>query len=835
MALSRSTCVLRALFSVIALTFLLGEPAMARPPLRVARHDEEAYPMGGVVQRLRGSLQTPRAVKADRGSAPFLKVVSGDDSLEQLPLKSTRADVDVAGVIAQVKLTQVFRNEGRHTIEAEYVFPASTRAAVYAMKMTIGSRVIEAQIQKRDEARETYEQALQEGRTASLLEQQRPNVFQMSVGNILAGDEIQVELFYTELLQAEDRVYELVIPTVVGPRYVNGTEPDTRGPRSWTANPHLQEGEAAPYTFGATVDLRGAMPIARVQCSHDVDVVYSGKESASVVLQPDAAHGNRDLILRYTLAGAQVQSGLLLYPGDDENFFTLMVEPPARVSPETIVPREYLFILDVSGSMQGFPLEVSKALMQELLEQLGPQDFFNVLFFAGDSALLSERSLPVSRNSIRRARSLVGMQHGGGGTELVPALERALALPRVAGAERIVVVATDGFVGVERRAFQLIRDKLGEANFFAFGIGSSVNRFLIEGMARAGQGEPFVATTEAEAKAQARRLGEYIRAPLLRDITVRFEGFGAYDVAPSHFPTLFADRPLVIHGKYKGPASGRVLVRGSNASGAFEASLDVADADRSEENAALRHLWARKKVQLLADDRQLEPTDEDVAAITQLGLRYNLLTEFTSFVAVDTVVRGDGTRGVTVRQPLPLPAGVSNSAVGGAGKSGSSYGFGGLGVQGTGHGGGGSAMGSIGVGSVGTRGRGGGSVGYGSGAGGLGGRVARVPRVMAGQVVVQGSLDKEVIRRVIQDKLAQVKACYQRELAREPELAGRVVLEFVVGEDGKVQSARVVETTLNSAAVEICLTKKATAWRFPAVKGGGTVIVRYPFMFKPPA
>ena len=847
----------RRLLIVTSVTLTLGAATHAAPPRDLAPADARAWTIAQrdttTTQWLRATLERPRAEAGApaRSAAPYFYIPGSTEvGADALPLKEAFADVDVAGVIAQVKLRQVYRNDGRETLEAVYVFPGSTRAAVYAMKMRIGARVIEADIRERARARQDYEQAKRQGRTASLLEQQRPNVFQMNVANILPGDTIEVELFYTELLVPEERVYELVIPTVVGPRYNDGSQEEAPGARGWVANPHLKQGQDAPYTFGARIDLRAGLPISRVRTSHDVQVSY-GARDASLTLEPDPAHGNRDLIVHYALSDDEIQSGLMLYPGGDEQFFLMMVEPPARVQPRDLVSREYLFILDVSGSMNGFPLDVSKRLMQRMLDQLGPQDYFNVLFFAGDSALLSERSLPVSRANLRRARDLVDMQQGGGGTALVPALERALELPRPdADMARVVVIATDGYVTVEKKAFSLIRERLGDASFFPFGIGSSVNRFLIEGMARAGQGEPFVVTSAADAEEAAERFERYISAPLLTDVQVRFDGLDVYDVEPVVLPDLYAERPVLVYGKYRGEAKGSVTLSGAAAGSTLDLTLRVADADRAEENAALRYLWARRRVQRLSDDAALPGAPGDKAKITRLGLKYSLLTQHTSFVAIDSEVRASGERTRKVRQPLPMPAGVSNLAVGRNVKISQGMGFGGLGLRGTGKGGGGSASGTFGVGSVGTRGRGGavgvgygsgvgalqGSSGYGAAAGGLGGlrgRSVSVPKIHAGKVIVRGSISKQEIQRVFRQHHKQVRTCYQRALQRDPALAGRVVVQLTIDEHGRVTVAKIKSSQLGDEAVERCVLRIVRQLRFAVPAGGGEVVVNYPFVFKP--
>ncbi|NTV44000.1 MAG: trypsin, partial [Syntrophobacteraceae bacterium] len=221
----------------------------------------------------------------DKTLSPYFFVKSDDPSVDQLPLKSTSAVVEIAGVIADVTVTQVYKNEGKRPLEAIYVFPASTKAAVYGMKMTIGERTVIAQIQKRDEARAAYEQAKKEGKSASLLEQQRPNVFQMNVANILPGDEIKTELRYTELITPAEGVYEFVYPTVVGPRYSN--QPSATAPPSekWVQNPYLHSGEAPPYTFDIKVRLSAGVPIQEMTCtSHKTDIQYEDPASVSVQL-----------------------------------------------------------------------------------------------------------------------------------------------------------------------------------------------------------------------------------------------------------------------------------------------------------------------------------------------------------------------------------------------------------------------------------------------------------------------------------------------------------------------------------------------------------------------
>lgn len=610
-----------------------------------------------------------REPSGDRALSPYFFVKGGDAAVDQLPLKATSARVAIAGVIADVRVTQVYRNTGTKPLEAIYVFPGSTRSAVYGMTMTIGKRVLKAQIKERGQARADYEHAQQEGRSASLLEQQRPNVFQMNVANILPGDEIRVELSYTELLVPTEGTYTFVYPTVVGPRYAGkaGTASDTG--ETWVANPYTHAGETPASTFDLDLRLSAGMPIQRMACgTHKTSIAYDGKTEATLRLDPSEAHGgNRDVIVQYQLAGAQVQSGLLLDQGKDENTFLLMAQPPKRVTPKDLPPREYVFIMDVSGSQMGFPIEVSKVLMKEMIQGLRPQDLFNVMVFEGSAAFWSPTgSQHATAENTRQALAFVGSQNGGGGTELGSALRKALGLPRVPGISRTFVVSTDGYISADGQVFDLIRKNLGSANLFAFGIGSSVNRHLIEGMAHAGQGEAFVITKPGQAAAEAARFRDYVSSPVLTNVTLTTNGFQAYDLEPVQLPDVLANRPVLCFGKWKGGASGTVTVSGVSGSGPWHQTFEVGQV-KDRNHGALRQLWARQRIQRLADYDQFGADDTRKAEVTRLGLTYHLLTAYTSFVAVDTEVRNAGGSATTITQPLPMPAGVSDAAIGGGG------------------------------------------------------------------------------------------------------------------------------------------------------------------------
>jgi Ca-activated chloride channel family protein len=646
---------------------------------------------GDVVKRL-ASLQRGPASLPEQGSpdaqrtmAPYFVVAGAEGEGERLPLEETRAEASIAGPIARVRVTQVFRNRGAKPIEAVYVFPASTRAAVHGMRLKIGERTVEARIERRAEARAQYDAARAEGKRAALLDEERPNVFTMHVANVMPGDRIVAELDYSELVVPEQGTYELVYPTVVGPRYGGGADPEKD---QWIANPTLPAsagagGEACPGASGGPggarspcppakmtfqAHLESAIPVKELSSpSHALDVTWRSPRSADLKVVGEDG-GNKDVVLRWRLAGAAVEAGALLFPdGEGGGWFLATIEPPARVAPDAIPPREYVFVLDVSGSMNGFPLETAKALMHDLLPRLRPVDRFNVVFFSGGSFVLSPKaSLPATPVNVKRALDTFDQLEGGGGTELLSALETAYGLPRPdARIARSVVVVTDGYVGVEAQAFRLVRERLSEASCFAFGIGSSVNRGLIEALARAGQGEPTVVLKPGDAKAAADRLERIIAAPVLSQIRWSAENLDLRDVLPGALPDLLAERPVTLLGRYRGTPGGKIVLTGQSATGPYRREIDLSAAEPRGENGPLRFLWARRWVELLLDEEHLGAAKEIEEAITEIGLAHHLLTPYTSFVAVDSEVVNRGGAGDTVKQPLPLPEGVSDLAVGG--------------------------------------------------------------------------------------------------------------------------------------------------------------------------
>ncbi len=600
------------------------------------------------------------ALPSDEPLSPYFEI-HGDHRTDVFPLKETHAEVGISGTIAQVTLTQTYTNDGENPIDATYIFPASTGSAVNGMTMTIGERVLTAKIARKAEARKTFEKAKSENKSASLLSQQRPNVLQMEVARIMPGDEVKLTLRYSELLVPASGVYEFMIPTAIGPRYTGGGKVE-----DFAKNPFLGKGAKTVATFSVDLELGTPLPLQSLACpSHETVIDFHAKDRATLKLP--ATVPDRDFIVRYRLAQDKIASGLLLHEGEGENFFVLQVEPPKEVREQDIPTRDYVFLIDVSGSMGGFPINLAKKLFRDLIGNLRPSDTFNVVLFAGASETLSETPLAATEQNLEKAISLLSRHNGGGGTELMAGMRKALALPTDKDVSRSLVLITDGFISAEADVFELIRNGANGTNIFPLGVGSSVNRHLIEGLAHIAGNDSFVVTHSGETSDAVERFRAAISRPVLTGITVTGDGFKTSELQPRKLPDLFANRPLSLIGKWEGEPKGTITLSGITGEGkTYEKTFAVADAAEDMENPPLPTLWARETVRSLADYAKLTGRPEIIEEVTRVGLKYELLTPYTSFVAVDDRPRETADAPVPVRQAIPIPSGVGSGAVGGS-------------------------------------------------------------------------------------------------------------------------------------------------------------------------
>ena len=614
-------------------------------------------------------------VPAPDGGSSGLLVLPPDGEGEPLPLplRHTRVEAEVSGIVATVRVTQEFGNPFDRPIEAVYVFPLPQHAAVYAMSMTIGERTVEGRIRLREEARDLYEQARRQGRTASLLDQERPNIFTQSVANILPGDDIRVEISYFQDLVYDQGRTEYVFPMVVGPRYLPGRDTGRQG-SGWSPDtdrvpdasrispPLLPPGTRSGHDIELSVDLDTGVPYRDLETpSHRIRVDRRGPSRARVTLSPEDRIPDKDFILRWRAGRAGPLPGWLAHRDEQGGTFLLLLQPEFDLPRADIAPREYVFVIDTSGSMHGFPLEQCKRVVRRCLEDLRPEDRFQVILFAGAAETLAPSPLDATPENVRRALAYVDAARGGGGTEFLPALQQALAAPADDRRSRIVLFLSDGYIGYEAEVLRYVNRHLGSASVFPLGVGSSVNRFLIDAMARIGRGEPFVLTPGEDPDPVVNRFFELVSRPCLTGIEVDFEGIEVSDLQPAEPPDLFAGRPLSLVGRYERGGAGRVVISGRLAGRPWRHVLQVDLPEERSDNPGLACLWARRSIESLSDAQAigLIPGDEARGRITDLALQFGLMSAYTSFVAVDSQVRNPAGEPQPIAVPVPLPDQVS--------------------------------------------------------------------------------------------------------------------------------------------------------------------------------
>jgi len=619
--------------------------------------------------------RAPSAAQAGAGALTALD--STGKPAGACPLKHTAVRAEISGFLARATVTQEFHNPFPHKIEAVYTFPLPQNAAVDDMTMHVGARVVKGKIKPREEARAIYEAARASGRVASLLDQERPNIFTQSVANIMPGEKVTIEISYVETLKFEDGSYEFVFPMVVGPRYIPG-RPTGRQGGGWSPDtdqvpdasritpPVAVPGTRAGHDISIEVKLDAGLPVDSLTCaSHAVEVNRTSANAATVRLKDQATIPNKDFILRYDVAGRKIQDAVLAHRAERGGFFTLILQPPERVAPAEVPPKELVFVLDTSGSMSGFPIEKAKETMQLALNGLYPRDTFNLITFSGDTHILFPKPVPATADNLAQAREFLATRRGGGGTEMMTAIRAALDPSDAQGHVRIVCFMTDGYVGNDMEIVAEVR-KHPNARVFSFGIGSSVNRFLLDKMAAEGKGEVEYVGLKDDGSAAARRFHERVRNPLLTDISIDWGGLAVEDVYPKRIPDLFGAQPVIVSGRYTAPGRGLVRLRGRMAGREVVREIPVILPANEPSHDVLASLWARRKIDdLMSVDyagmqRGIASTK---AEITQLGIEYRLMTQFTSFVAVEETTVTVGGEPVRVEVPVEMPDGVSYEGV----------------------------------------------------------------------------------------------------------------------------------------------------------------------------
>jgi Ca-activated chloride channel family protein len=532
--------------------------------------------------------------------------------------------------------------------------------------MTIGDRHIRGIIRERKEAEAIYAAAKSQGYVAALLTQERPNVFTQSIANIEPGKEIDVELNYFHTLEWADGWYEFVFPTVVGPRFnppgtTNGIGAVARGAHGTSGQStevqYLKPGERSGHDIAIKLDINAGVAIEETGCAtHVVTKEASSAERIMVTLNPNDRIPNKDFVFRFRVAGTQMKSGLLTSHDERGGFFTLMLYPPKDLKQLARKPLEMVFVLDSSGSMNGRPIAEAKKAIDRALRQLGPDDTFQLINFDNNASQLGPKPVAATPENVQRGLDYIAKLEGRGGTMMNAGITAALDFPHDAERLRFVCFLTDGYIGNEAEILAAIEQKLGATRIFSFGIGSSVNRFLMESMAKVGRGAvAYLGPNDSAARIMDDFI-ERIRHPALTDLKLDWGGTEVTDVFPKRTPDVFVGRPLILTGRFK---SGNLsTVRVSGEAGGKRVEWKIPAANGAEQHQGLPSVWARMKIADLSERAWLDRSGELAGEIKQTALDFGLMSEFTAFVAVDSSRVTEGKEGTTVPVAVPVPDGV---------------------------------------------------------------------------------------------------------------------------------------------------------------------------------
>ncbi|HKA90617.1 MAG TPA: VIT domain-containing protein [Haliangiales bacterium] len=722
------------------------------------------------------------AAAAGASSAPAptegtLRTRDGKEIVD-VPLKHTRADIRVHGVVADVEVEQTFQNPYRQKIEASYLFPLPTRSAVFGYEIRVGGRTIVGELRPRDEAVQKYKAAVRAGHVAALLTQERPNLFVQAVGNIEPGAEVGVKLRYVEPLVPDEGGYELAFPLVAGPRHVPPSSRLAPEAAALVQAPALPAGLRSSHDVEVAVRFDADVPAHDVTSpSHRIDVA-----GARVGLAAGDTIPNKDFVLRYHLGGEAPSFALLADADAGAGSFFFLAMPPAAAGALAPLPKELVLAVDTSSSMAGAPLAKAKELARRALGALGPDDTFQIVAFDDAATALAPRSVAVKPRNLDVARAWIDALAAGGGTDVAAGVRLALEAPADPGRLRIVVFITDGFVGNEDEILALVQDKIGAARLFTFGVGSAPNRYLLEEMAALGRGAVAFVRADEDAAAAAAAFVRRLARPVLTDLRVDWNGLAVADVTPARIPDLYDGQPLVLFGRFARAGEATVAVVGRRGGETLRFEVPVALPERSE-RPAVGTMWARARIAELSRRLLRGETPELKKQVMDLALAHHLMTRYTAFVAVDASRKTAGGEAETVAMPVEVPEDVRREAV----------------MQGVGVGGGGVALGTIGHGS-------GSGVGYGYGAA----AAPATTKVASPMVVVErAEVRTTEPLKIEEDELRGRFPDMARCLDDKP--TGQ--LEIAIGADGRVTEAKV---TGAPAAVAECLKKQAKLWTFRA-------------------
>ncbi|MCP3852297.1 MAG: marine proteobacterial sortase target protein [Gammaproteobacteria bacterium] len=597
-------------------------------------------------------------------------------------LLKTKMDFKVSGLVALVKVQQHFKNTSEQWVEGRYVFPLPEDSAVNKMRIKIGDRLIEGEIKEKQEAKAIYQKAKINGQKASLVEQERPNMFTNSIAHIAPGDEIIVEIQYLQTIHYDQNKFSLRFPMTITPRYIPGkvlrsqlgeqTLTMNQG-NGWAMNTDqvpdaqritppmisvpqdsIQEESPMVNPIEITGSIDMAMPLKKLISSfHPIDI-NQNKHQYTLVLSTKEVTMDRDFILEWSpILGQEPQAALFseskkhtietndnnIEPNNttgqepmlqEDNHIMLMMMPPKLLPLEEHLPKEMIYIIDTSGSMGGTSIRQARESLSFALNRLSENDRFNIIEFNSQTNKLFSQSVKADKNNILYAQQQVSELKAGGGTEMASALMAALENIKLDGYLRQVVFITDGSVGNETQLFAIIHEHLREARLFTIGIGSAPNSYFMRKSAQFGRGTFTYIASVNEVQQKMSDLFKKLESPVLSHLKIIWPQ--GSDVYPKRIPDLYMGEPLLVTAQVP-ELKGEVIIEGQTQQGVWRRKIELTHGKQHE---GISTLWARSKIGSLMDEQiQGAPKDLIKPQVIDLALRHQLMSKYTSFIAVD--------------------------------------------------------------------------------------------------------------------------------------------------------------------------------------------------------
>jgi Ca-activated chloride channel family protein len=566
-------------------------------------------------------------------------------------------------------VTQQFHNPYSSKIEAVYVFPLPENAAVNEFVMTVGERKIRGIIREREQAEKIYNEARSQGHVASLLTEERPNIFTQKVANIEPGKQIDINIRYFNTLRYDDGAYEFVFPMVVGPRYnppatTDGIGSVARGAHNASGQntevQYLAPNERSGHDVSVSLNIKAGVNIENVRCvNHSVDIKESSESERQITLSPSDSIPNKDFVLRYKVAGDQIKTAMMTHKDDHGQYFTMMLYPPAELKQVQRSPMEMVFVLDCSGSMKGQPLDQARAAVTHALQKLTPRDTFQIIDFSNTASQLGPAPINATPENLRNGLAYLASLNGSGGTEMIEGLKAALDFPHDEGRYRVVSFMTDGYIGKDADILHAVAQKTGDSRIFSFGVGQSPNRYLMDRMALLGRGAVAYLSLNDDPVQIMEQFHESISHPAMTDLSINWGSMNVTDVYPQIVPDLIVGRPVVLTGRFTGEP-GTVTVNGRTGMQPVSYSVALDARDANKEHKGIGAVWARLKIaDLMAQiSRTPDQAEQIQQSVLRTALDYSLMSSLTAFVAVDSMTKTEGAFGTTVAVPVPVPEGV---------------------------------------------------------------------------------------------------------------------------------------------------------------------------------